>query len=540
MKSINQRLAEVDYSFKGYNPSIEAMMFVDFIKEVNKNNGGEEHKTPMVHLKMLDLIFRKDCNRKAIMCSRGLAKTSLAAEYGFLYAACYNEYLGLKDINVAMYVASSLERGAKDLRRNIEQRYANSEFLQQAIPNKKFSATDTTSKYQMPLSDNDIADLANAGRNITDVRIEFVNIDKKPFCVRLFGITSGIRGFKEYGKRPNIAVIDDVISDQDARSDAVIRTVEDTIYKAVTYALHPTKNQILFIGTPFNSKDPLYKAIESDAWKSVVFPICEKYPCEPNEFRGAWEDRFPYSWVKQTHEASIAGGTEQGFRQEIMLQIIPEEGLLVPREKIIEIPSDTFEKKSKEYYNFYITTDFAYTDKESSDYSVISVWAVNNNGDYILCDGYCGKQLIDANMNRLFEFNKKYRPLQVGFEITGQQIGFVNLIRNEMIKRNNFFMLKEIRPVKDKFSRFNQASALFHQGKIMICSNMMKSQWGTEFTDEISKATIEGFKSKHDDVLDTISQLLDLDIFAPSIEEYDNKDSGIDMNAYNPRGNLIF
>ena len=540
MKSINQRLAEVDYSFKGYNPSIEAMMFVDFIKEVNKNNGGEEHKTPMVHLKMLDLIFRKDCNRKAIMCSRGLAKTSLAAEYGFLYAACYNEYLGLKDINVAMYVASSLERGAKDLRRNIEQRYANSEFLQQAIPNKKFSATDTTSKYQMPLSDNDIADLANAGRNITDVRIEFVNIDKKPFCVRLFGITSGIRGFKEYGKRPNIAVIDDVISDQDARSDAVIRTVEDTIYKAVTYALHPTKNQILFIGTPFNSKDPLYKAIESDAWKSVVFPICEKYPCEPNEFRGAWEDRFPYSWVKQTHEASIAGGTEQGFRQEIMLQIIPEEGLLVQQEDIIEIPSETFEEKDKGYYNFYITTDFAYTDKESSDYSVISVWAVNSNGEYILCDGYCGKQLMDRNIDLLFRLVQQYQPIQVGFELTGQQIGFVQILRNEMIKRNIFFTLQEIRPSKDKFSRFNLISPYFKQKKILITSNMMKGGWGNEFTDEISKATIEGFKSKHDDVLDTISQLMDLNVFAPSSSYLPKDDTTISRKIYSNKGSTIF
>jgi predicted phage terminase large subunit-like protein len=539
MKSINQRLAEVDYSFKGYNPSIEAMMFVDFIKEVNKNNGGEEHKTPMVHLKMLDLIFRKDCNRKAIMCSRGLAKTSLAAEYGFLYAACYNEYLGLKDINVAMYVASSLERGAKDLRRNIEQRYANSEFLQQAIPNKKFSATDTTSKYQMPLSDNDIADLANAGRNITDVRIEFVNIDKKPFCVRLFGITSGIRGFKEYGKRPNIAVIDDVISDQDARSDAVIRTVEDTIYKAVTYALHPTKNQILFIGTPFNSKDPLYKAIESDAWKSVVFPICEKYPCEPNEFRGAWEDRFPYSWVKQTHEASIAGGTEQGFRQEIMLQIIPEEGLLVQQEDIIEIPSETFKDKDKNYYNFYITTDFAYTDKESSDYSVISVWAVNSNGEYILCDGYCGKQLMDRNIDLLFRLVQQYQPIQVGFELTGQQIGFVQILRNEMIKRNIYFTLQEIRPSKDKFSRFNLISPYFKQKKILITSNMMKSSWGNEFTDEISKATIEGFKSKHDDVLDTISQLMDLNVFAPS-PHLPKDDIFSSKKVYSSKGSTIF
>ena len=42
---------------------------------------------------------------------------------------------------------------------------------------------------------------------------------------------------------------------------------------------------------------------------------------------------------------------------------------------------------------------------------------------------------------------------------------------------------------------------------------------GLEFKDEVFKATKEGFKSKHDDVLDTISMLIDLDLFAPSTEE---------------------
>lgn len=537
MKTIQERLNEIDYSFNGYTPSVKAVMFSQFIKEVTGN--GEENETPLIHMQMLDLIFDKRYNRKAIMAFRGSAKTSLSSEYGLLYAACFNEYLGLENVNVAMYVASSLEKGAKDLRRNIEQRYANSPFLQQMIPNKKFSATDTTSKYPMPLSDNDIEDFHNAGRNITDARLEFVNIKGNPFCVRLFGVMSGIRGFKEYGKRPAISILDDLISDTDARSDTVIKTIEEVVYKAVTFALHPTNNCILWTGTPFNSKDPLYKAIESNAWKSVILPIAEKFPCEKNEFKGAWEDRFPYDSVKTNYDSAVAGGTEQAFRQEMMLQIIPAEGLLVDNDKIIEIPSETFKEKKKTFYNFYITTDFAYTDKESSDYSVISVWAVNTNNEYILVDGYCGKQLMDRNIDTLFRFVQQYQPLQVGFELTGQQIGFLQILRNEMIKRNIFFTLQEIRPSRDKFSRFNLISPYFHQKKIMFLSHMMKSQWGTEFRDEISKATIEGFKSKHDDVLDTISQLMDLNIFAPSGFN-EQAEQSFNEKRYDTKSNLIF
>lgn len=537
MKTIQERLNEIDYKFEGYVPSVQAMRFAQFIKEVTGD--GEENETPLIHMKMLDLIFDPNHRRKAIMAFRGSSKTTLSSEFGMLYAACFNEYLGLTDVNVGMYVAASLEKGAKDLRRNIEQRYMHSEFLHKMVPNKKFTATDTTSKYQMPLSDNDINDLHNAGRNITDARLEFVNIDGQPFCVRLFGVKTGIRGFKEYGKRPQIAILDDLITDQDARSDTVIATIEEVVYKAVTFALHPTNYCILWTGTPFNSKDPLYKAIESDAWKSIVLPVAEKFPCEKSEFVGAWEDRFPYDALKEKYDGAVVGGTEQAFRQELMLQIIPAEGLLVSQDKIVTIPTETFKEKNKNLYNFYITTDFAYTDKESSDYSVISVWAVNSNNEYILCDGYCGKQLMDRNIDTLFRFVQEYQPLQVGFELTGQQIGFVQILRNEMVKRNIFFNLQEIRPSRDKFSRFNLISPYFHQNKIMFLTHMMKSGWGTEFKDEISKATIEGFKSKHDDVLDTISQLMDLNIFAPSNQTELDKES-LNEKRYDTKSNLVF
>ncbi|WP_460995191.1 hypothetical protein, partial [Staphylococcus aureus] len=95
--------------------------------------------------------------------------------------------------------------------------------------------------------------------------------------------------------------LDDLVSDEDARSPTVIAAIEDTVYKAVDYALHPKKNMIIWSGTPFNAKDPLYKAVESGAWKVNVYPVCERFPCSREEFRGAWADRFTYDFVLQKY-----------------------------------------------------------------------------------------------------------------------------------------------------------------------------------------------------------------------------------------------
>lgn len=518
-KTIQQMLNEVNYDFSNYQPSVKALMFAQFIKEVH---GGElENKTPMIHMKMADLLFNGHLKRKAIMCARGHAKSSII-EYALLYGACFNEVLGLQNVDFVMYLADSMQNGAKILRKGIEGKYAYSDFLQKMIPNKKYTATDTTSKFPMPLSEYDVEDLHNAGRNITDTMIEFVNVNGNRYCIKMYGVLTGIRGTRMYNHRPQACFIDDIMTDEDSKSDTVISKIEDVIYNAVSHALHPTKRCMLWVGTPFNSKDPLYKAIESGTWASLVFPIAERFPVDKDKYKGAWEDRFPYEEVLEQYETSKLRDGGKSFNQELMLQIIPEEGLLVPMDNIVVIPTDTFRSKSKKYYNFYITTDFAYSDRQSADYSVITVWAVNSHHDFIVCDSFIGKTPIDKTMDILFSMCHKYKPLSVGIEVSGQQMGFVKIIYNEQVKRNIYFSITEIRPKKDKFSRFNMFTPILNQKKVMILSHIMESQWGEEFKDELSKATIEGFKSKHDDVLDTFSQLSEIQTFAPSNPEPDS------------------
>lgn len=148
---------------------------------------------------------------------------------------------------------------------------------------------------------------------------------------------TGVRGAKEMGKRPQLAVLDDLISDEDARSDTVIASVEDTVNKAVNYALHPTRSKIIWSGTPFNARDPLYKAVESGAWKVNAFPVCNQFPCTEEEFCGAWPDRFPYSYVKEQYNFAKAQGKVADFNQELMLRIMSDDDRLILDLSLIHI-----------------------------------------------------------------------------------------------------------------------------------------------------------------------------------------------------------
>lgn len=476
-----------------YVPSSFALEFVNFIKLVNGTEG-EENQTPLVHYYMLDTMTHGG-ERVLNLCHRGIAKTTLMGEYLFLYIATYGEIPGFGKVDLALYVSDSIENGVKNMRKNLEFRWHNSDFLQHYVPKVSF----------------------------TDIRWEFRNAEGNIFIVKGYGAKTGVRGAKEMGKRPQLAVLDDLISDEDARSATVISAVEDTVYKAVDYALHPTHNMIVWSGTPFNAKDPLYKAVESGAWAVNVFPVCEKFPCSREEFRGSWPDRFTYEYVEKQYNKAVQLGKVDTFNQELMLRIMSDEDRLIQDHDIGWYKIDGVLRNAGRF-NFYITTDFATSEKEKADFSVISVWAYNNQGDWLWVDGVCKRQDMAKSINDLFRLASRYRPQGVGVEVSGQQKGFISWIQNEMLNRNVYFTLASdtnggepgIRPNTNKLQRFNGVVPLFKARKIFFPIEKKKSPELVEMYDELSLVSPGGFRSKHDDFADTISMLAVMNPWKPT------------------------
>lgn len=506
-KTVDDYLNEVDFLSLNVNsqyvPSEFSLKFMNFIKLVNGEEG-ESHKTPVMHLAMLDKLATR--NRKtANLCARGTAKTTLFMEYLVLYLAMFGTLPNFGVVTGMLYVSDSMDNGVKSARNSIEFRYNNSEFLQHWIPDARF----------------------------TENYLEFKNRRGHQLGVKMFGAKSGIRGTKIFGKRPVLAVMDDLVSDADSKSPTAMESIKDTVYSGVQYALDPSRQKMILNGTPFNKEDIVYEAIESGAWQVNVWPICEKFPCSEEEFRGAWPDRFPYEYVKDQYESAKLEGKLKSFRQELMLRITSDESRLVQDGDIIW----TERKKilaNKHNYNFYITTDFATSSKQTADYSVISVWAYDKDGNWTWVDGICERQTMNVTVNDLFRFVQEYDPQGVGVEITGQQGGFIQWLLNEMTYRDTYFNLsgekgkQGIRPVTDKLSRFNLVVPLFKAGKIRFPLEMKNSKVLGIFIEQIALATKDGIKGK-DDCIDTVSMLQNMNPWRPTGDA--NQESTDDTHA---------
>jgi phage terminase large subunit-like protein len=478
-----------------YQPTSFALKFINFIKLVNGGEG-ESHPSPVMHMSMLDKLTTKS-TRLANLVFRGSGKTTLFIEYLFLYIAVFGEIEGFGDITGMIYVSDSMENGAKSARKNIEFRYENSEFLRYWLPDVKF----------------------------TDNYLEVKNRDGHRLGMKLFGAKTGLRGTKIFGKRPVLAVLDDLVSDDDSKSKVSMAAIKDTVYKGVDYALDPTRRKIVLNGTPFNKNDIVYEAIESGGWEVNVWPICERFPCTREEFRGAWEERFTYDFVKEQYDLAISTGQLPSFMQELMLRITNPEDRLVPPENIRWYRRENL-LKNKSRFNFFITTDFATSASQAADFTVISVWALNNNGDWFWVDGIRHQKTMDKTLDELFRLVAAYRPMGVGIEVNGQQGGFIPWLQEQQMSRNVWFTFATsgngknpgIRRDANKLSNFNKVVPLFNMGKIYLPEELRTTAVVAAFVDEISNATPMGFKSKNDDCVDNISMLPVLGAWRPSEE----------------------
>lgn len=491
--TLDQHLDAVSYEYLNsidYVPSEFSLKFMNFIKLVNGTGDGF-NKTPPMHLAMLDKLDTPDQYLVNLL-FRGSAKTTVFIEFLSLYLAVFNELPYLGKLSGMIYVSDSIDNGVKSARQNIETRYNNSAFLQTWLPEAHF----------------------------TDKYIEFCNKNGGRFGVKLYGAATGIRGSKIFGERPKLAVLDDLISDGDATSKTTMALIKDTVYKGVFQALDPAFRKVIFNGTPFNKEDVIVEAVESGTWTTNVYPVCEKFPCTREEFRGAWEDRFSYDSLMKQYNFYKGLKREDDFYQELMLRITNIDNRLV-KDSDIRWYSHQNLMENRSHFNYYITTDFAVSAKQSADYAVISVWAYNSNGDWFWVDGTAERTTLDITINNLFRLVQEYQPMSVGVEVNGQQGGFISWIESEMMRKNIWFNLASsnnstpgIRRTGAKFDNFNYVVPLFKQKKFFFPTEKRDTEPMKVFLEQITLTLKTGFKGK-DDFLDTISMLPFMDAVKP-------------------------
>jgi hypothetical protein len=487
-----------------YVPSEAALKFISFIRAT----GNEEFSSPELHYKMADKLFSNDPKDKNILeeCCRGVAKSTVA-EYAVIYAASMGEWPGFGKCPFIIFLGASAEGNVKQFFKNVASKISNSTFLSHVVSVKR----------------------------VTDKEIELVNADGVELFVAGKGMNVNWRGARSpSGHRPSILLADDILHNDSATSETIRKTIETNWFASALPALAP-KHKIIYIGTPISENDLLHKLKNSGSYSVVRFPLCDRFPVPKEEYNSVWPDRFGYDYALDMYNQFNSAGTTQLFYQEYLLQVTDLATLLVDEDDI-QWFDPTIIKKNKNNYNFYISTDFATSTKKSADFSTVGVWAISSNNDWLLVDGQCKRQTMQENIDDLFRYVKKWNPLSVGIESSGQQGGFISIMQEMMIKRNIWFTFAKksnsrelgIRPLADKMHRFvTGVQPKFKQNKIWLPkteilknSNPTLVELVEELLHELSRLTLAGGVKAltHDDAIDLLNQLSEMELFQPSSE----------------------
>lgn len=538
LPTVDELLDTIDLRFPNYSPSEDALHFWNTIQLIK---GPEFFSAgiPLLHYYFIDLAFNRVSrdafpyseevnsrisikkNKLAILCSRGLSKSTTFSSFLIIYMAMFGVLPGLNrpgvgnKVRFVMGVGDSQEGGAKVMCNTLRDMIEESELLQTYFEKIR----------------------------TTDAEIELVRKGNGPesersFMFRTKGAQSGIRGQRYKGERIDVIIGDDLVkTEADSRSDTIMKNIRSTIYSDATHALRAQGGMEILIGTPFNKRDVVYSAVEG-GWTPLVVPICEeiKEDMTEEEFVGAWPEMHSYERVMSRYKDMNDADEGRAFHQELMLRISSQEDKLIKDDQIQWYSRKTIEKNLGGY-NIYATTDFTASNDLKGDFSVVMCWAVNSNGDWFMLDAVVRKMTIDEQYRPLFDMNRRWaakygRNLVVGVEIDGQQQLNLHSLKQQMLKNNSFFSFaKQIgsphgkegisrrQATGAKHEQFMRVHPLFQQHKIYFPEELKETPDMKEVLNELNYVTYEGFGSKHDDALDGISMIASMDVMLPS-EDY--------------------
>jgi predicted phage terminase large subunit-like protein len=304
-------------------------------------------------------------------------------------------------------------------------------------------------------------------------------------------IASGVLGSLT-GLGANILLIDDPIKN---REEADSQGQRDKIwdwYTSTALTRLEKDGAIILIQTRWHEDDLAGRLLAQGGWEHLDLPAIA-IEDEPNREKGEalWTEKYDLEALNRIRTSVSARDWWSLFQQRPTVQ---ENGLFQPDwfRYWDELPDDLF----------YVTlVDSAFTQKESSDYSVVTTIGIKDSKWYI-CEYVRGKwnpaDLIDKICGQI----KKWNPVTVGVETIAAQtvIGFY--LKEKMEELEMYSQIQEIKQRSSKEVKIQRLVPKMRDGKIVHHRSMLELE-----------AEFLAFPSgKHDDIIDTIQMCDELKV----------------------------
>lgn len=329
------------------------------------------------------------------------------------------------------------------------------------------------------------------------------------------GVGSAILGF-----RPTLGIIDDPFTGfEQANSELARERIWDSYVNDFRFRLTPTGSIFLIMQRLHYDDLPgrIMRKIESgeEEWEIITLPM----EAEENDVLGRKEgERLWSEWYTEEQ-------VEQ-FKKD------PRSWAAQCQQRPAPLGGSEFQREWLQYYesvdhktlNNYILVDPASGKKKTSgDFTAMVVVGLSRDGNAYLVDAVRERLNLSQRTQRLFDLHEKYKPLKVAYESYGMQAD-VEHIKTEMERRQYRFPLSEVGGRLKKEDRIRRLIPWFENGKLWLPRTLNKPIGG-KLVDLISQIVDEEYLlfpanvgATHDDFLDALSRIEDIELQWPKIE----------------------
>jgi len=337
------------------------------------------------------------------------------------------------------------------------------------------------------------------------------------FRISAKGSEQKVRGLKWDNRRPDLIVCDDLENDE-----IVLNKERRLKFKRWFYsALLPCKSYrgiVRYVGTILHSDSLLeslmpklsdkyteqtelktYNTNKKAKWLSV------KYKAHNPDFSALlWPQRYTKEYFINKRAEYIDQGMPDGYSQEYLNIPIDESVSYFRRsdfKELSEIDIKNFNQQNwKKYYNFYIGTDLAVSTKDTADWSVFVVAAMDETGMLYIIKTIRERMDSQQIVTTLLGLQRVYNPTAISIEKGQIEKAIGPFLRQQMLETNTFLNLLPISPSSDKVTRARSIQARMRAGGI-------KFDKRDDNYFNLEEECLLFPRGKHDDQVDALSYI---------------------------------
>jgi predicted phage terminase large subunit-like protein len=332
----------------------------------------------------------------------------------------------------------------------------------------------------------------------TETNIIVQMIDGHKFRVQAKGSEQKVRGIKWMNKRPDLILCDDLEHDEivmnpDRREkfrhwfmNALIPCGSDTCWVRV-------------VGTIMHLDSMLQRLLEDATWASL------KFQAHNSDFTEIlWPEQFSKERLLDIRAGFEAQNNLGGYSQEYLNRPVADGSTYFNKDYFFDFGRDDRGTALLPNLEYFAAADFAISEKERADFTVIMVAGVDPDGHIYIVDVRRGRWDAESITEELIATQMMWKPNVFTFEAGQIDKALAPYLNTEMRRRNVYMNIIRMTPTKSKTMRGRAIQGMVKSGFVRFDK---EASWYPDLENELMTISDTGPRGTHDDHFDAFAYI---------------------------------